>query len=284
MLIIPAIEIHDCRCMRTVASEPGADVQVYSKDPVEMALLWRRENAKTLHVLDREGVYNDSMANRDSIIEAVRAIEIPVQLVSRFADVEECTTWLRSGIYRLFLHDLIRIDPEGVRSLLMEFGPSRICAGAITHDGDISSPFREMPKIDMVEFALAARELGITRIFFTDRNYEGVLRGPNFDQLRRLATETRMHVTAAGGVATVEHLWMLQDMESLGVDSVVIGRAFYENCFPCQQLWRDIEAERKKSGNCWGAKEDVSTSLLSRAIVSDGIPVPPAQQFDDAED
>ncbi len=264
--------------------EPGADPQVYSNDPVEMALLWRRENAKTLHVLDREGMYNGSMVNRDSIIAATRSIEIPVQLISRFADVQECAAWLRSGIYRIFLHDIVRDDPDGVRGLLAEFGASRICLAAITRDGTISSTLREAPKMDTVEFALAAQELGITRVFFTDRNYEGVLRGPNFDELHRLATGTRMHVTAAGGVATVEHLWMLQDMERLGVDSVVIGRAFYENCFPCQQLWRDIEAERKKSGNCWGTQEDVSTALLARAVVAGGIPNPPAQCFDDADD
>lgn len=262
MLIIPAIEIHDSRCLRTIQCDPGADTQVYSNDPVQMALLWRRENAKVLHVLDREGLYNGSMMNRESIIAAVRTVEIPAQLISCFADAEECETWLRGGIYRIFLHDLIRNDPDGVKRLLAEFGPSRVCAAAITRDGHISPTWRDIEQIDMIEFAMAAKGLGITRIFFTDRNYEGVLRGPNFDELRRLAAETRLQVTAAGGVATVEHLWLLQEMESMGVDSVVIGRAFYENCFPCQQLWRDIEIERRRTDTHW--KEGVSTSLLNR--------------------
>lgn len=262
MLIIPAIEIHDCRCLRTVKCDPGIDPEVYSNDPIQMALLWRRENAKVLHVLDREGVYNGSMENRDTIVDAVRTVEIPVQLISSFADVEECESWLRGGIYRIFVHDLIQNDPDGVRRLLREFGPSRICAAAITRDGRLSPTWRDLDQVDTVAFGHAAKELGIGRMFFTDRNYEGVLRGPNFDELRRLANETSLHVTAAGGVATVEHLWMLQEMESLGVDSVVIGRAFYENCFPCQQLWRDIEIERRRTGTDW--KEQVSTSLLAR--------------------
>jgi phosphoribosylformimino-5-aminoimidazole carboxamide ribotide isomerase len=174
--------------------------------------------------------------------------------------VDECEEWLKGGIYRIFLHDLIQRDPDGVRSLLERYGPSRVCAGAITRDGHISPTWRPLEESDTVAFALRARELGIRRVFFTDRNYEGVLRGPNFDELRRLAEETHMQITAAGGVATVEHLWMLQEMECIGVDSVVVGRAFYENCFPCQQLWRDIEADRKKGGNGW--TEGVSTSTL----------------------
>jgi phosphoribosylformimino-5-aminoimidazole carboxamide ribotide isomerase len=259
MLVIPAIELKADRCVRTIST--GADGLVYSDDPAEMSLLWRRENAKTLHILDRDSLYECSTINHDCVLQAAKTIEIPVQLVACFSDVAECEDWLRGGIYRIFVHDLILRDPAGVRGLVEDFGPSRICAGAITREGHISSTSREIEEIDTVEFALSARELGIKRIFFTDRNYEGVLRGPNFDELRRVADETKMHITAAGGVATVEHLWMLQEMEPIGIDSVVIGRAFYENSFPCQQLWRDIEAERKRAGNQW--IDGVSTSKLT---------------------
>ena len=113
-----------------------------------------------------------------------------------------------------------------------------------------------------IEFASLAESLGMNRIFFSDREYDGQLRGPNLAELRRLASATSLHITAAGGVASVEHLWMLQEMRPLGVDSVVIGRAFYENRFPCQELWRDIEVERMKSGKSW--KDEISTSRLAR--------------------
>ncbi|MEP7219856.1 MAG: HisA/HisF-related TIM barrel protein [Bacteroidota bacterium] len=270
MLIIPAIEINDGRCVRTIVNN-GADALVYSDDPVEMALLWRRENAKTLHILDRNGLYDGTLDNRDAILSAVDMVEIPVQLVGRFSSVEECESWLSGGVYRIFLHDLIQRDPDGVRYLVSRYGPSRICVALITLSGHLSSTWRALGEVDDIEFALAARELGIRRLFFTDRNYEGILRGPNFEELGRIAEGTRMQITAAGGIATVEHLWMLQEMERAGVDSVVIGRAFYENCFPCQQLWRDIEIDKKKQGSGWG--EDVSTSQLARPC--DPEPHPP---------
>lgn len=240
----------------------GPNDAVYSDEPVDMALLWRRENARTLHLLDRDGLYEGLPVNHDAIVEVVRRVEIPVQLVSSLVDIEECERWLSEGVYRLFLHDIIERDPEGVAGLVGRHGPSRICAGAVARGGLTDFNWRggAVAGRDTVEFALRAKSLGMNRIFFTDRDYEGGSRGPNFEELERLATGSGMHVTAAGGVATPEQLWRLQEMEAVGIDSVVIGRALYENSFPCQQLWRDIETERRRAGAEW--KDAVSTSTL----------------------
>ncbi len=260
MLVIPAIELKSDRCVRTIHVGPN-DGLVYSDDPLEMAMLWRRENARTLHVLDRDGLYDGSPVNREAIVEIVSRIDIPVQIISAFVDVVDAEAWLAAGVYRIFLHDLLERDPEGVAGLVARFGPSRICAGVIARNGRTNHTWRpDTPERDNVEFAQAAAALGIKRLFFTDRQYEGELHGPNFAELERLATGSGLHVTAAGGVATVEHVWRLQEMETIGIDSVVIGRAFYENSFPCQQLWRDVELERRKAGLEW--RDGVSTSSL----------------------
>lgn len=258
LLVIPAIEIEGCRCCRTISESSGVGAdESYSVDPKRMAMLWRRENAKVLHVTDFDGLYSNIDCNRQAIVDMAAAIEIPVELLARFATIDDCRRWLDAGIYRLIVHDLILRDPEGVRTLVTSYGGSRIVAGAITRDGVLCTTCDAVPPIDAVEFARRAADLGVRRLFFTDREYEGGLRGPNLEQIERIARSTSMPVTAAGGVASVEDLWALQALEPIGVDSVVIGRAFYENRFVCQQLWRDVEAMRADARD--GA---VSTSEL----------------------
>jgi phosphoribosylformimino-5-aminoimidazole carboxamide ribotide isomerase len=268
MLVIPAIEIKDCHCLRTILVNSTMGDEVYSDDPCAMAVLWRRENAKTIHVTDYDGLYDGHLDNYDDVIAIAAGVEIPVQLVTRFATADECRMRLDGGIYRIIVHDLIQHDPEGVRGLIASYGASRVCAGVITRKGRVTPTWREVEAIDSVEFAALAQEMGITRLLFSDRDYEGVLRGPNIAELRRIAATTTMRITAAGGVATVEHLWALQEMEPLGIDSVVIGRAFYENRFPCQELWRDVEIDRMRAS----AVEADSTSRL----VTKGGGTPPA--------
>ncbi len=258
MLVIPAIEIRKQRCLRDIGDTSGEDL--YPHDPEGMAFLWRKENAKTLHITDYCGLYDGLTSNHDCILDAVGRIEIPVQLLTKFADKTECSRWLDEGVYRIIIHDLIMLDPDSVSALIEEYGPSRICAGAITSEGKVIGNWRDVKAVDTVEYANRAAQLGINRLFFTDRKYEGELHGPNYQELHRLAMETPLHITAAGGVANVQHLWKLQEMEAEGIDSVVIGRAFYENKFPCQQLWRDIEVDRLHNRSRW--EQSVSTSTL----------------------
>jgi phosphoribosylformimino-5-aminoimidazole carboxamide ribotide isomerase len=259
MLVIPSIEISHEICTRTVSSDSPGARKLYGSGPIETARLWRRENAKSIHLTDLDGLESGSATNRELITDLARELEIPVQLVSRFGSVEECRDWLRGGIYRIVVHDLVQVDPEGVARMVAEYGSSRIIAGAITRSGHIMPLSSGADAIDALDFAARAAATGIGRILFDDRDYEGMLRGPNFEELERLAKGSGMRITAAGGVASVEQLWKLQQMESIGIDSVVIGRAFYENLFPCQQLWRDIELERLQHGI---SGEDVSTAGL----------------------
>lgn len=260
MLVIPAIELQDGRCLRMVASDDPFSVQVYSADPVQMALLWRKENARSLHITDYDAILGNPFNNLPTVQQIAAAVEIPIQLITRFQSIEQCRELLQSGIYRLTLHEQILRDPDGVSELLREYGPSRICASAISQGGNLFMIQHQGKPVPTLEFAALAESLGIRRLLFSDREYDGRLLGPNFAALRRLAEATSLQITAAGGVASVQDLWRLQEMRPLGIDSVVIGRAFYENRFPCQELWRDIEIERRKTGGSW--VEEISTSRL----------------------
>jgi phosphoribosylformimino-5-aminoimidazole carboxamide ribotide isomerase len=93
-----------------------------------------------------------------------------------------------------------------------------------------------------VTVALNARTLGFRRMLYTELREDGTLRVVNFDMLRTLGQNTGMRITAAGGITGLEDLLRIQELSPFGVDSVVIGRALYDNRFSCQQLWRRCEA------------------------------------------
>lgn len=245
ILIIPAEELHEGHCTRCIQGEPGMDAlyHEYSDHPTQLTKLWRRENAKSLHVTDRDGFEGyDNSANVTTILEMVKSVDIPIILISRFSTIEECRFWLESGIYRIVLGKIARKEPEKVRELIEEFTPSRVVFGIVANNGIITH-HNNLPEMTDIEFALFVRSLGGTRIVYTDIACEGTLAGPNWESLKRIAQESGLHITSAGGIANVQQLWALQKLESFGIDSVVIGRAFYENRFPCQKIWRIAEAE-----------------------------------------
>src|SRR5687768_5642705 len=106
MLVIPAIEIENRRCYRTVQDQGTVDA-IGLDDPAQTALLWRTENAKTIHVTDYDGLYEGRMENFPEIVSIVERVEIPVMLLARFAFEDECRRWLDAGLYRIVVHDMI---------------------------------------------------------------------------------------------------------------------------------------------------------------------------------
>ncbi len=245
ILLIPSIDLSAGHCARCIMGEPGTEnmYSLISDHPFELARLWRRENAKTLHITDLDSMEGrDNAANRNTILEIIRSVDIPVQLLSNFHTTDECWYWLEHGIYRVIVNELIYTDPDGIKALIKEFTPSKIVVGIRAKNGQVVFPTLDKQVSD-TEYALFAKELGVKRLVYTDISWEGSLVGPDFEMLRRIAKESGLRVTEAGGIAGPEQLWKVQELHRDGVDSAIVGRALYENRFPCQKIWRQVEAE-----------------------------------------
>jgi phosphoribosylformimino-5-aminoimidazole carboxamide ribotide isomerase len=66
--------------------------------------------------------------------------------------------------------------------------------------------------------------------------------GPNLELSKEIAKATGQKVTVSGGVRNKDELMDIQALMPIGIDSVIVGRALYENLFPCQKLWRVAES------------------------------------------
>jgi phosphoribosylformimino-5-aminoimidazole carboxamide ribotide isomerase len=240
LLIIPAIEIKDGKCVQMVQ---GVDGAAYSDDPIEMAKLWRKENAKTLHITDVDGAMEGRLVNLEVIERLVKTVDIPVELGGGLRTIEEVQRAFDIGIYRVVISTMVIEQPDEAKRALATFGARKIVLGIDAENGFVQMKgWKENSGLTAITVALNAKQLGFQRIVYTDILRLGTMRGPNLDAIKMLAEKTGMRITAAGGISGLEDLLQLQDLEPLGVDSVVIGRALYENKFSCQGIWRRCEA------------------------------------------
>ncbi len=264
-LVIPAIDLVQGRCARCILGQPGTETLYsdMSDHPVELAQLWRRENAKAIHVTDIDAIKGlDDDLTMQQVVRMQRAVDVPIQFVTVQKDVESYRRLLAAGVYRVAINRVAWTDPDGVRELLDEYSPSRVIFGVRAHNSDVDLG----PDVGMVtdeEFIRHVYELGGRRLIYTECDWEGSLTGQNLDTIRRIAGLTNMRITTAGGIASPRDLWAIQELAPLGVDSVVIGRAMYENTFPCQRIWREIEAELEPELHA-RFDDDVEQSSISR--------------------
>ena len=100
-----------------------------------------------------------------------------------------------------------------------------------------------MHDLSPLEFAIQMKNLGVSRIVYSEIGADGEARISNPASLKELATGSGVRITAQGGIHGYQELIALQEVEKYGVDSVIVGKALYDNKFPCQQLWRLNEKE-----------------------------------------
>jgi len=240
LLVIPAVEIMRGKCVQTVQ---GAEGFVYSDDPVEIAKLWRKENAKTLHVTDVEGALEGHLVNIDSIRRIIETVDIPIELGGGIRSMEEARKAFELGAYRVVVGTVVIENPEEAQRIVEAYGASKVVLGIDAEKGIVKTRgWKESSCLTSISVALNAKALGFRRIVYTDILLEGTLREPNFEAIKQLAQKSGMRVTASGGIGVLNDLLKLQELEPFGVDSVVIGRALYANKFSCQSLWRICEA------------------------------------------
>jgi phosphoribosylformimino-5-aminoimidazole carboxamide ribotide isomerase len=241
LLIIPVVEIKGGRCVQMVQ---GVEGFVYSDDPMEMAKLWRKENAKTMHVTDVDGALEGHPVNHEMIARMARTIDIPIELgggLRTFDDVKRAFDEI--GVYRVVLGTMFIQNPDEAKRAIDTFGPSKVIVAIDEYNRHVKvKGWIEDSGLLATSAALNAKALGFRRIVYSDITAHGLLRSPNFDFIKYLAETTHLRITASGGVAGLDDLLKMQELEPLGVDSVLIGRALYANKFACQGIWRMCEA------------------------------------------
>jgi phosphoribosylformimino-5-aminoimidazole carboxamide ribotide isomerase len=242
LLILPAIDIKDGRCVRLVQGAQGTE-KIYSDDPVQMAILWRGENSKTIHVVDLDGAFDGKMKNLDVLQRMMKAVDIPIQIGGGIRTYEQVKQLFEIGVYRVVLGTSAIDDPELVSRCIAEFGARKIVIGIDAKNGVVMTKgWKENTGIEAVSLALNMKALGVCRIVYTDISRDGMLSGPNYEAIQNIAQRTGLKVTASGGVSSYQDLIKLQELEKFGVDSVIVGKALYENRFSCQALWRENES------------------------------------------
>jgi phosphoribosylformimino-5-aminoimidazole carboxamide ribotide isomerase len=238
ILIFPAIEISHRCCVEIVHGIPGSE-HVYSVDPVQLAVLWRGENAKTLHVVDLDGIAEGRVVNEEVIRKIVKSVDIPIQVGGGLRTYEAIKKVLELGVYRVAIGTAAVEQPGLIERLVKEFGTRKIAIGIIAENGKVTIKGGATPtEISPIELAKRMARIGVSRILYGERE-EGVIgKTMPYDRLKELATISGIRVTARGGVSNYKDLMRLQELEKYGVDSVVVGKPLYENHFPCQALWR----------------------------------------------
>ncbi len=228
MLVIPAIDIKNGQTVRLKQGK-FSEKTVYSESPVESALYFQHLGAKRLHLVDLDGAESGEAPNQATVEEILASVDIPIQLGGGIRSLETIERWLDLGIQSVIIGTIAVEKPEIVRLALQKSGSERIILSVDALDGMVATEgWQKQSKIKAVDLGLRYKPDGLERILYTDIGRDGMLAGPNLNQTKEMAVQTKLKIIASGGVSSKADLQNLEKLEQFGVDSVVVGRAFYE--------------------------------------------------------
>jgi len=243
ILVIPSIDIKHGKTVRVVQGIPELGSKEYGSDPVEMAKIWRAENAKLLHIVDFDGAHDHKLTNLPIIREICQSVIIPVQFTGGIRNMDDVEAIMDTGISRLAVNTMAIENPELFMKVFEKYGPSKIVIALdIVNEGLVIKGRTIKTGINYIDFAKKMRQIGIERFIVTDVMRNGILGGPNLTYSKEVAEITGAKVTLSGGVRNKDELMDVQNLMPDRIDSVIVGRALYENRFPCQKLWRVAES------------------------------------------
>lgn len=226
MLIIPAIDLREGKCVRLVEGRLDQET-VYSNDPVAMADHWQAQGARMLHLVDLDGAFSGAPKNLDVIREILTAVKIPVQVGGGIRNLDAVERLLEMGASRVILGTVAILEPHLVSEACRKYGEA-VLVGIDGRNGRVAiEGWGLTVEKETVELAREMKDLGIKRVVFTDIRRDGTLQGPNLEATGELAKVTGLKVVASGGVSTADDLRALKKLEPLGVDSVIMGKALY---------------------------------------------------------
>lgn len=243
LLVIPSIDIKDGKTVRVVQGIPELNCTEYGNDPVDMAKIWRAENAKMIHIVDFNALMAGSKSNWKIVEEICSSVIIPVEFAGGIRTLDDADSIFDKGVSRIVISTMAFENPELFNQLFERYGALKIAIGVDVIDNEVMIKGR-LVRTGMLypEFVTKMKNIGVERFVITDVSRNGVLGGPNLELTKKIAQITNGKITHSGGIRNKDELMDLQLLMGVGIDSVIVGRALYENRFPCQKLWRVAES------------------------------------------
>ncbi|MGB8232991.1 MAG: 1-(5-phosphoribosyl)-5-[(5-phosphoribosylamino)methylideneamino]imidazole-4-carboxamide isomerase [Methanobacterium sp.] len=225
MLIIPAVDIKNGKCVQLVQGKPGTE-QIVIENPEIVAEDWENKGAEILHVINLDGAFGNSSKNLDVVKKILNTVSIPVQLGGGIRTIEDAENLLNIGIEKVILGTLAVESPEKVEKLTKEYGSRRTIVALDSKKGKVVvKGWTEKTEKSAPELGVELQKRGAGGILFTNVDVEGLMKGFNINPLLELLETVDIPVIYSGGITSLNDI---EELSATNVYGVVIGSALYK--------------------------------------------------------
>ena len=243
MILLPAIDILDGHAVRLARGDFGHST-VYDQDPVEAARRWVASGARALHLVDLDGARSGIPSNLDHVARVTREVEVPVQVGGGLRRLEDVEAALDAGAARVVLGTAAYRDVDFLDGALSAYG-ERVTVSVDARRGRLAEAgWTEQTDIPAAAVFQRLSARGVRRFVYSSIERDGMLSGPDLDEVRSIAGVIRGSFIYSGGVGSVEDLRALAWLRQVNLSGVIVGKALYEKRFTVGEGQSALERSR----------------------------------------
>jgi phosphoribosylformimino-5-aminoimidazole carboxamide ribotide isomerase len=239
MILLPAIDILDGKAVRLAQGEFDQQT-IYDQDPLDAAVRWVTAGARALHVVDLDGARSGEPANLEHVRRIAAEVDVPIQVGGGLRSAAAVAAALDAGAARVVLGTAAYRDVDFLDETIAEHR-DRVVVSVDVRGGRLAAAGwteqTEIP-VDAVIESLGRR--GVSRFVYSNIERDGMLAGPDLDEVRHISQIVRGTFVYSGGVSSVDDLRALAALRQVNLAGVIVGKALYEQRFTVGEAHRAL--------------------------------------------
>ena len=239
MIIFPAIDIKDGKCVRLVKGDFN-NMTSYKNSPYEQAKIYFQSGFKNIHIVDLNGALEGRSSNSNIIKEILKNLNLKIQIGGGIRTIEDVSNWIKSGVEKVIIGTAAVENIDLLKTVCEKF-KNKIAVSLDVKDGFIFlSGWKKQTNILAADFIKKIENLGVSRIIYTDINKDGTKKGPSINDTIELSKKVKIPFVISGGISSIEDIKKIKLLNKSNIEGVVVGKSIYDGDIKIKELAKQI--------------------------------------------
>ena len=233
--VFPAIDIKDGKCVRLNKGD-FSKIKIYNEDPITQASYFARLGFKNLHMIDLDGAVQGKLVNLNKIEKIIKKNNFSVQIGGGIRSIESIKKFIDIGVEKVILGTAAFENLDFLKEACNNFN-NKIAVAIDTRNRKIAlSGWKKQTNVDAANYIMKIKDLGVSRIIYTDIERDGMQQGPNIQETIQVAEKTKIPFLISGGIRSLEDIKEIKSKNEKNIEGVVVGKAIYEGKINFKEL------------------------------------------------
>ena len=239
MIIFPAIDIKDGKCVRLVKGDFNK-MTTYRNSPYEQAKIYFQSGFKNIHIVDLNGALEGRPSNSNIVKEIIKNLNLKIQIGGGIRTIDDVSNWIKSGVEKVIIGTAAVENIDLLKTACEKF-KNKIALSLDVKDGLIFlSGWKKQTNILAVDFIKEIKNFGISRIIYTDINKDGTKKGPNTRDTIELSNKAKIPFIISGGISSIEDIKKIKSLNNTNIEGVIVGKSIYDGDIKINELAKQM--------------------------------------------